>query len=98
VNVSKEHYQEDIMELHSKIPFSFEDEDYEIRVYYDDSLISVIAFKDNRPINGFRHQIKLAKRESPVGFLNRPVIGELVEMAKTDITERRWARLKGIST
>ena len=86
------------MEMFKKVPFSFENENYEIRVYYDDSVISVIAFKDNYPANGLRHQIKLGKKQSPTEFLNQPVIGELIEITKTDIIEKRWARLKSMPT
>lgn len=82
------------MDLFKKIPFSFEDESYEARIYYDDSLISVLVFRNNYPANGFRHQLKLTQKQSADEFLNHEVINELVDMAREDITEKRWARLR----
>lgn len=81
------------MILYKKIPFSFEEKEYEIRVYYDDELINVVAFHNNYPANGFRHQIKVSKKLSMNELLEKDVINELVEMSQRDISERRWERL-----
>jgi hypothetical protein len=51
--------KEGIMRLFKKIPITFEGKDYEIRVLYEDTTISVIAFLNNYPANGYRHQILL---------------------------------------
>ena len=87
--------REQTMNLFKKLPFSFEDEDYEVRIYFDDTLITVISFKNNYPANGLRHQIKLSKKQSAEELLNSEVIGEMVEITKGDIIERRWSRLNG---
>jgi hypothetical protein len=81
------------MILFKKIPFSFEEKEYEIRVYYNDKLINVVAFCNNYPANGFRHQIKVSKKLSVNEMLEKDVINELVEISKKDILERRWERL-----
>jgi len=81
------------MILFKTIQFSFEEKEYEIRVYYSDVLINVVAFYNNYPANGFRHQIKVSKKVSMNELLEKDVINELVEMSKKDIMERRWERL-----
>ncbi|MDD5258842.1 MAG: hypothetical protein PHD29_02640 [bacterium] len=81
------------MILFKKIPFSFEEKNYEIQIFYDDTLINVIAFHNHYPVNGIRHQIKISKKISMQGLLEQEVVGELVEMSKRDIIEKRWERL-----
>ena len=41
--------KETAMELFKKTPMTFDGEDYEIRVLYDDTLINVVAFQENHP-------------------------------------------------
>ena len=53
------------MTLFKKIPFTFEEKDYEIQICYDDSVINAVVFQNNYPANGFRHQIKISKERSP---------------------------------
>lgn len=81
------------MNLFKKIPFSFEEEDYEVRVYYDDDKINLLVFRDNYPVNGFRHLINIPKNSSRDSFLKSDVIEELVQVAKQDVLEKRWERL-----
>jgi len=81
------------MILFKTIKFSFEEKEYEIRVYYSDILINVVAFHNNCPANGFRHQIKVSKKLSVNELLEKDLINELVEISKKDILERRWERL-----
>lgn len=78
------------MVLHKKIPMTFEGKDYEIRVLYDDTTINVVAFLNNHPANGFRHQIKLSKKWDVKKILKTEMIEELIEISKRDITEKRW--------
>lgn len=80
------------MTIFKTIPFPYENKKYEIRVYYNDTLINVVAFCDNYPANGFRHQIKVSKNLSVNKLLENEVINELVEISKKDIIERRWER------
>ena len=81
------------MILFKKIPFSFEAKDYEIQVFYNDTLINVVAFHNNYPVNGFRHQIKISKKIYRKELLEQDVVEELIEMSKRDIIEKRWERL-----
>lgn len=81
------------MILFKTFQFSFEEKEYEIRVYYNDELINVVAFYNNYPANGFRHQIKVSKKLSVNALLEKDVINEFVEISKKDILERRWERL-----
>ena len=59
------------MILFKKIPFTFEEKDYEIRVYYNYAIINVVIFQNNYPANGFRHQIKISKKLSVKEFLEQ---------------------------
>ena len=75
------------------IPFTFEDKDYEIRAFYNDTLINILVFHNNFPVNGFRHQIKISKKLSVKKLLEQNVMDEIIEIAKKDILEKRWERL-----
>jgi hypothetical protein len=81
------------MLLHKKISSSFEKKNYEIRILYDDSTINVVAFLNNYPVNGFRHQIKVPRQCDVKEFLEKEPVQELVELSRKDITEKRWERL-----
>jgi len=81
------------MILFKEIPFNFEDEDYKTRVYYDDHIINVIAFRNNYPANGFRQQIKIPKYISVKYILHHEMIKTYAEICKEDISEKRWERL-----
>ena len=81
------------MKLFKTIKYVFEGKGYEIRVFYNDILINVVAFSKNHPANGFRHQIKVSKEVSVNELFENDVINELIEISKKDIAERRWERL-----
>ena len=80
------------MVLFKKYKMPFEDKNFEIRVYYDDRIINVVAFLNNYPASGFRHQIKIPKKWNAKDFLDKKAVQELVEIAKSDVTSRRWQR------
>jgi len=84
------------MILYKKVPFSFEEKNYEIRVFYDDKTINIVAFRNNYSANGFRHQIKISKSIPIEEILKQKVIDELIEICKKDISEKRWERLTAI--
>ena len=81
------------MILFKKVPFTFEEQNYEIRVLYDEQLITIATFHNNYPCNGFRHHIQISKKLSVSDILQRQVIDEIIEIAKRDILEKRWERL-----
>ena len=81
------------MFLFKSIPFTFENKDYEIKVFYNDTLINVLVFHNNYPVNGFRHQIKVSKNLSVKELLKPEIIDEIIEIARKDIFEKRWERL-----
>jgi hypothetical protein len=81
------------MILFKSIPFTFEDKDYEIKVFYNDTTINTLVFHNHYPVNGFRHQIKISKKLSVKELLERNVIDEIIEIARKDIFEKRWERL-----
>ena len=93
-NLRNSGFRKKPMELFDTFPFSFEEKEYEIRVYYSDNLINVVAFHNNHPANGFRHQIQVSKKISVNELLKKDVINELVEISKKDILEKRWERLR----
>jgi hypothetical protein len=89
------------MRLFKKIPITFEGKDYEIRVLYEgvlyeDTTISVIAFLNNYPANGYRHQVQLPKNCNVERVLEQGFVDELVEMSKNDIIEKRWEKLSKV--
>ena len=84
------------MIFYKKVPFSFEEKNYEIKVFYDDKTINIVAFRNNYPANGFRHQIKTSKSIAIEEILKQKVIDELIEICKKDIFEKRWERLTAV--
>ena len=84
------------MILFNKIPMNFEGKEYEIRLLYDDTTINVVAFHNNHPANGFRHQVKLPKKCDPKGVLEKDAVKELVEISRNDIIDRRWDSISKI--
>ncbi len=84
------------MILYKKVPFSFEEKNYEIKVFYDDKIINIVTFKNNYPANGFGHQIKTSKNLPVEKILKQKVIDESIEICKKEISEKRWERLTAI--
>ena len=80
------------MKLYEKIPVKFEGNDYEIRVLYDDTTINVVAFLNNHPANGFRHQIQFPKKFNGEDVVEKDEVKELVELSKNDIIQKRWEK------
>lgn len=78
------------MTLYKKIPFTWDNKDYEIRVLYDEAVINVVAFVDSRPANGFRHMLKFSKQCAVQNILESDAVAYLVEVCRRDIGENRW--------
>jgi hypothetical protein len=81
-----------MMTLFKKIPISFEEKQYEIRVLYDETTVNVVAFLQNHPANGFRHQVKMPKHVDIKGILEMNAAEDLIELCKNDILEKRWEK------
>ncbi len=81
------------MELFQKIPWSHDNQEYEIRIMFTDRLINILAFKDNYPLNGFRYQIQMSKNSEVQKLLNLENFEHIIEMVKDDIKEDRWNKL-----
>lgn len=87
------HLKECAMILFKKIPYTLDDKKYEIRVLYDEAMINIVVFHNNYPANGFRHQVQIPKRYDVKKILKTKAIQEIIEIAKSDIIENRWAKL-----
>jgi hypothetical protein len=85
-----------IMKLFKKIPMRFEEKDYEIRLLYNESKITVVAFYNNHPASGYRHQLKLPKKCDIGRLLEQYPVNELIESCKNDVTEKRWEKLSKV--
>ena len=86
------------MTLYKKIPFTWDNKDYEIRVLYDEAVISVVAFVDSRPANGFRHMIKFSKQWDVKKILDSDAVAYLVEVCQRDISESRWGKFSRVES
>ena len=82
------------MEELNRIPFMVEDNHYEVRILYDGKVINVAVFSHNRPATGYRHHVQLPKNIEPKTIIKTDIFHETVELAKSDIIEKRWERLK----
>ncbi|MFC1538927.1 hypothetical protein ACFL6H_05845 [Candidatus Latescibacterota bacterium] len=80
------------MKLLKKIPFDFENKQYEIRIIFGDNAINIAAFRNNYPANGFRHQIKLLKNSIPEKVLDSEILADIIDRVKNDISEKRWEK------
>jgi hypothetical protein len=85
--------KEDLMILFRKVPFRFAEKEYEIRVYYNDGGINIVAFLNNHPANGYRHLVKTPRRCDVKKLLEMQSFDELIESCRTEITEGRWETL-----
>jgi hypothetical protein len=81
------------VELFDSIPYTSGEEDFEIRIYYNDVTINVVAFLNNHPANGYRYQVKTPKGCDAKKVLEKSPVPELVETCKNDIKEKRWEKL-----
>ncbi len=78
------------MILHKIIPWEFEKTKYDIRIYYDKNIISIVVFKENRPANGFRYQIQVPKNIKIEKVLNSDRYSHLIGYCKQDVVDGRW--------
>ena len=76
-----------------KIPFKFEEKNYEIRILLGENLLNIVAFHNNYPANGFRHQIKVPKNIDPESLSETSVLNEILEISKKEILEKRWEKI-----
>lgn len=81
------------MELFNSIPFTFEEENFEIRILYDDVTINVVSFLNGYPANGYRYQVKVPKECNAKRILQNIPVPELVETCKNDIKKNNWGKL-----
>lgn len=81
------------MTLYKKIPFVWDNKDYEIRVLYDENVINVAAFLNSRPANGFRHMVKISKQWDVNKILESKAVAYLVGICRKDIEENQWEKV-----
>ena len=81
------------MKIFKKALITVKEKTYEIRVYYNDTIINIAPFLNNYPAYGLRHQIQIPKKCNVQGILREEIVDELVEMSKKDIIEKRGDRL-----
>ena len=75
------------MDLFKDIQMTLDGKPYEIRVLYDDRTINVLAFHNNYPASGFRHQIQLPKNCDVQEVLGEDIVDDLIEITKNEILE-----------
>lgn len=81
------------MFLFKSIPFSVEKKDYEVKVFYNDTLVNILVFHNKYPANGFRRHGNLPGNHSVESLLNGEAVEEIVEEARQDTVERMWERV-----
>jgi hypothetical protein len=78
------------MNVFKKISFNFENQDYNVKVLYNDREIRIVPFLNNHPATGFRYQIIVPKNVDTKKMLKINDLTNFIEMAKQDIIEKRW--------
>ena len=81
------------MDLFKDIQMTLDGKPYEIRVLYDDRTINVLAFHNNYPASGFRHQIQLPKNCDVQEVLGEDIVDDLIEITKNEILEKKWEKV-----
>lgn len=81
------------MNVFKDIRMIFNGKPYDIRVLYDDRMINVLAFHNNHPASGFRHQVQLPKNCDVQGVLGQDIVNDLIEITKNEIVENKWEKL-----
>ena len=85
------------MMLFKKIPITVDQQEYKAHILYDPGLINVVAFSDNHPASGLRHQVQIPKKLDVKEMLEKKgvieVVEELISVAREDIVQQRWERL-----
>lgn len=84
------------MKLFNSIPYTFEEKDFHIRIYYNESSINVAAFQNGYPINGYRFQVKLPKKSDAEKVLEQHSVPYLVKMCKDAIQLKKWDSLSEV--
>jgi len=80
------------MEIIKKIPFEFENNDYQIRIYSNAWDFEVKAFLNDKPANGYSYRVSLPTAIDLRMALELDAIQMLVEDAKRDVVEKTWER------
>lgn len=80
------------MKLNHTIPFEFEEESYEIRIYSEGWKFNIRAYLDSRPANGYSYNADLPTAFNIEQILNIDVIQELVKLAKKDVENKTWEK------
>jgi len=80
------------MQLFKKIPFRYNENNYDICIYFEGNLINISTFKSNYPANGYRYQVQLPKNVKIENLLDEKNFTNLIDMARTDIIENRWEK------
>ena len=80
------------MELFKTIEMEHEGRRYEIRVYFDERVVNVVAFRDHRPANGYRLQVQIPKGRDARDVLHRYPMDELTEACRRLMEGDTWPR------
>jgi len=81
------------VELVNRIPFVFEEQEYEIRIYQDGMIFKVRAFLNEEPANGYTYEADFSTRIGLKRHFGLSAIDNLIEDAKADIRNKTWQRL-----
>jgi len=77
------------MKLLKTIPVSAGKKKYEIRILFENNTIHILAFHENRPANGFRHQLKIRKTTDPETILDSDEVRHLVDLTKDEVIVKK---------
>jgi len=73
--------------------FTVNDKEYEIRVEYTGQELVVRAYHNNKPANGYSYHITIETARNLSDLANLDAINELVAIAESDVTEKRYEKL-----
>jgi len=84
------------MKLLKTIPFSCDDTSYEVRILLDNTIINIVVFQGSHPATQYRHHVLIPKTADPAKIIETDAFDETVALARQDIEEKRWERLRAV--
>lgn len=81
------------MEIMKRVAFEFEEKKYDILVIREENGYRVRAFSNNKPVNPWVYSVDFETNMDFNISIGEPAYDHLIEMAKSDVTEKRLEKL-----
>ncbi|MEA2095434.1 MAG: hypothetical protein U9P73_01905 [Candidatus Cloacimonadota bacterium] len=80
------------MQNYEVVNFQHAGEDYEIRVISDGETVTIKAFTNGEPANGYVYQINLMTAFDLKKLIGMDAIKNFIKLAEDDVRKNRWKK------